>query len=607
MDLTCCHRREIRLLLTRTWAIYVQGQASHRNGLATALPPHAGETGSLLAKLSAQEQTVIARHVTGAFSSAAAKQLWDPDCPGACPLCGDRQTKEHKFLYCPKLQHVRSAFQETVTAVARDRPEWVHAPFAAAPQGLEVNRLIFATRSLLPPDMDVPCTPLLEARGFFRFFTDGSCSHPTVPDASHAGFAVVLDTSASDAMVPSLLAAWRATNQPPTELRVVHQGLVPGLQSINRAEVCAVIQALRLIHRCGSPEAEIWTDSSFAISEWDKACCNAPGTWPDLAEHLHRYSAARVRLRKVASHQDLAALVGMDQWIAAGNCAADVAAKAAVQRDLDCVIEASSAAKTFVQEQRSMLTSFWRYLLQLSLEEARLIKLGGQPAAADATLLFSCNTDSAWIDLNAGPHISWDVPEYQREWILACSWKPEFTVPLWHWLRGLKWAVKLPQGRAQGGTTYIELLIHYIVFTGQCPPSGLAELSPTEHEADPLLLEPTTLRQLTHSLTEAVRQLERVSGQVLWPPRRGKVFSLRCLGCRDSRIGLTLRPFFADPSDSLRLLRQVVQTSSVSPLLSYCRNRGITPASEVGDIQRAWNLVNASQRANLARSLRRCR
>ena len=607
VDLTCCHRREIRLLLNRTWALHIQGRISHRNGLEQAPPPHAGETGRLLSKFSAQEQMVIARHVTGAFSSAAAKQLWDPDCPGTCPLCGARQTKEHKFLHCPQLQHVRTAFQETINTVAKDRPEWIHAPFAAAPSGLEVSRLIFATRSLLPPNMDLPCAPLLEARNFLRFFTDGSCKYPEVPEASHAGFAVVLDTSVSDTMVPSVLANWRATNQPPTEFRIVHQGLVPGLQSINRAEVCGIIQALRLISLCGSPEAEIWTDSSFAIAEWEKACNHAPGTWPDLADHLRRYSATKVRLRKVASHQDLRQLVGLDQWIAAGNSAADVAAKAAVQRDLDCVLEASAAADAFVRAQRRLLHSFWKYLLQLSLEEARLIKLCGQVGVLDAPVAPSNDGDSAWIALNVGPHVSWNISAYQRGWLLACSWRPDFTIPLWFWLRSLTWSVQLPRGRGQGGVTYVELLVHFVIATGQCPPSGLAEPASTLQEADPLLLEPTTLRQLTHSLTEAVRQLERLSGQALWPPRRGKVFSLRCLGCRDSRIGLTLRPFFADTSDNLRLLHQVVQTSSVSPLQSYCRNRGVKPSSEVSDLLRAWNLVNASQRANLARSLRRCR
>ena len=105
---------------------------------------------------------------------------------------------------------------------------------------LKLIVLVFATRSLIYPDVDLPAQALLHNRPFLRLFTDGSCRHPTYPEAAHAGYAVVLDTSLSDASVPSLLATWQRTGQPPNELRVVHQGLVPGVQSINRAEVCAV-------------------------------------------------------------------------------------------------------------------------------------------------------------------------------------------------------------------------------------------------------------------------------------------------------------------------------------------------------------------------------
>ena len=234
---------------------------------------------------------------------------------------------------------------------------------------------MFATRSLIYPDADVPAQALLHHRPFLRLFTDGSCRHPTYPEAAHAGYAVVMDTSLSDASVPSLLATWQRTGQPPNELRVVHQGLVPGFQSINRAEVCAVIQAIRIARRLGATAVEIWTDGAFALTEWDKAGRGVAGTWPDLSSLLQRLFSSDVRLVKIASHQDLNQLTGLDKWLAAGNEAADLAAKAAVLRHLTCVADLADAAQVFLETQRRHLWSFWQYLLQLSLEENRLLKL----------------------------------------------------------------------------------------------------------------------------------------------------------------------------------------------------------------------------------------
>ncbi|CAE7035963.1 unnamed protein product [Symbiodinium sp. CCMP2592] len=607
VDVTSCHAREIRLLLQRSWALHVQQQVSHRNGLGHAPPPDSRETGHLLSRLSSNEQVVLARHITGAFSSAAAKNLWDPEIPAECPLCGLKQTKEHKFLWCAALAHVREEHLDIIEELRSEHPSWIHAPYAATPPDMEINRLIFATRSLQYPKVDLPTGPLLQGRGFLRFFTDGSCRHPAYPEASHAGYAVILDTSLDDATLPAIMERWRETAVPPCEFRVVDQGLVPGLQSINRAELCAIIQAARIIHMFGSPPAVIWTDSAFAIAEWERAGSDLPGTWPDLAALLKRLYRANISLLKIASHQDATKLEGLQRWLAAGNEAADTAAKAAVLRDLDCVTATADQTQSFQMHQRRQLSSFWRYLLALSLEEAKLLKAKTSAAPLPVTSGNTDTTYAAWISLNSRNYISWDVPQYQREWLLACSWPPDYTLALWSWLRSLQWSVRAPHERATSGVTYVELLVHFVFTTGQCPPSRLVAPNVTDTTSDPMLVEPTTVRQLTHSLTEAVRQLERLSGLPLWPERRSKVFSLRTLGQKETRIGLNLRPFFDRATEMVKLLHQVVQQASVQPLSSFCRNLGRRPPSESTDLLRVWHCISTSERANMARSLRRCR
>ena len=524
VDVTACHRAEIKGLLQRSWSLYVQEQVSHRNGLGSAPEVHTGLTGKLLQKFSSNDQIILARHITGAFSSAAAKNKWDPEISSQCPLCGGLQTKHHKFLQCPALRPVRDGCVELLREVEEDWPHWIHAPYVAMPANLEVNRLVFATRALLMPSAVELDMDKIGTRPFLRMFTDGSCRHPGVPDASYAGFAVILDTSPCDASIPGILHQWRSTGCPPNEFRVLCQGSVPGLQSINRAEVCAVIQAIRLAVILRAPACEIWTDSAFAISEFERARTSLAGTWPDLCSLLRRLPLETVNLRKIASHQDLSKLWGMEQWFAAGNSAADVAAKSAVGRELQCVQDIAATAADCIHRQTKLLPAFWKYLLQLSAEEMRLLRALDVPDAPAARPLAGSKPE-AWLALNRGPFQAWTVPDFQREWLLACSWPPWFTVPVWSWVRNLQWTILPPRGRAPPGVAYVELLTDFVYKFRLLPPAGLlANRDPLNDETSSLVA-PMTLRQLNHSLVEAVRQLERLSGvaqaaqQSLFPER----------------------------------------------------------------------------------------
>ena len=181
-----CRPKELHRMVHRAWAFHVVGHVRHRNGLGQLDPPMPEETGRLLRKLTLPEQRVIARHVVGGFSSAAAKSKWDDECGAECLMCGAKQTKRHKVLECPALQSVRAPVQAFLDYVVDNWPHWIHGPFAVCPPDTEVHRLVFHTRQLLPP-LPLPAELGLPGpRGFLRMFTDGSCAHPTLPLASRA-------------------------------------------------------------------------------------------------------------------------------------------------------------------------------------------------------------------------------------------------------------------------------------------------------------------------------------------------------------------------------------------------------------------------------------
>ncbi|CAE7407308.1 unnamed protein product [Symbiodinium sp. CCMP2592] len=614
--LDTCSMQEVRALLHRSWALHVQGLVSHRNGLSQASPVYSPPVVRLLAKLNGPEQAVIMRHVTGSFSSAAAKQLWADDTDGCCPLCGQRQTKYHKVVECPALQEVRADWLPHLRLVLDRWPSWVHCPVTTLPDDLEVPQLVFHTRSLPDPVVNFTAWPQLSRRNFLRLYTDGSCRHSGVSLAHHAGFAVVLDTSADDTAALEQLQQWRTTKVVPVAFSVIVQGLVPGQQTINRAELCAVLQAVRAAWNGGFVELEIWTDSQYVIQLWQDGSA-APGDPNyDLSVQLLYWKAPSIRLRKVASHQDLDTLTGMAQWHAAGNYVVDLAAKAAVRADLNIVTNILDAAAQHVSSQTDVLLLFWRYLLALSLAESRLLRLQQAPPLRPDDLPPAGQDDAAgamqqrkglesWLCLNQGPSAVGNLPDLLRPVMLACSWPPWFTVPLWKWLRALRWQSLPQRGRAPDGVTYLELLVDFVVSTGVVPPESLeqAALVSVPQTTWP---RPVTTRTWTHVLVEAVRQLERLSRLQIWGPKRNKVFSLRHLQVATARHGLPCRPIFQQARVVGDLLQSVLRQGSVTPLQQYVRWY-TGPWHHDSALQHDWQTLTTANRAALAKDLRKTR
>ena len=551
---------------------------------------------------------MFARHVCGGFSSGAAKAKWAADEDGTCPLCGALDDKRHRLLHCPATEHVRTLSREHVETALALYPHWVHGPYGVEPPDAEVPRLIFATRRL-------PSLPLLPAAdalylpsgGHLTLFTDGSCRNPSIPSASIAAFAVVQDMSRSPSQIPALRSTWQITGIVPPLLHVVTQGSVPGEQSINRAEFCAVIQACRHAVRLGAPATTIWTDSAFVIAEWERGR-SQEFHYRDLGYLLTTSWRSQFDLRKVKAHEDLENLDGLEWWRAAGNLQADLAAKAAVSSDYGFFLDIVDNIAEQERLQRDLLLLFTRFLVALSKEESILKKaVRRQDAAvqveppADPTGRPADVQFRAWIQLQPLPPWKPRLPKWQRDWLLATSWPPWFSQAIWGWAMSLQWPVTATVQGVGRGITYLELLANFV--TKLLPPSGLGDVdvSTAQGVAD----RPRSLRQLIQCFMDAIRQLERLSGQRLLPVRQGKVYGLRALGQPQPRIGVAIRPFLSEPSDTCVLLTAVLEAGGITPLQRYAREYpGALPFSPAQDTIDAHLATTVQERLRLARWLR---
>ena len=204
----------------------------------------------------------------------------------------------------------------------------------------------------------------------------------------------------------------------------------------------------------------------------------------------------------------------------------------------------------------------------------------------------------------AGPGFTLSL-EMAEDWVLACTWPPWYTCPLWAWLSRLRWPTDATDHAASEGCTHLELLVDFVGSTGVCPPLAISDPGGGQVPVDPRTLQgsllPGTMRLWTQHLLDAARQLQALSGKRLLPDKRHKVFSLTPLGRREPMKGVRLKPQWREPHRLVNALTEVLQGGSSDALLLVARRYEgpVYPPSE--RLVQAWKAMPKAHRAQLAR------
>ena len=483
IDLRTVSRADITRSVNRAWAERVRAEVAHRNGLCGVGTPDPQLTFRVLSRFSPLQQKLLARHVVGAFQSGASKQLWSSDLCGLCPGCGQPEDKRHRFLECPCHDDLRVRHPDAIRALADTFPHWVHCPYAVVPDSVDVLTLVFQSRP-------APVLPAAEAsrlagdrRSQLVCYTDGTCASPAISHARHAAWAVVCDDSTNAFSRDAAMQVWRADKLQPAYFSVRSQGLVPGRQTVARAELCAALQAMRLARLANVPLCVV-TDSSYVVRVLQgfgkgltaKDFCRAANL--DLILLMEATWVPGTAVRKVKSHvPDCEALRATAHclWDILGNRAVDAACKSALQLDMDIVHELAHATKVAVQEQLVALRQVFAYLLELNAAQLLLQprqNSGGSQVAAphmDCPVLQDGSPAvQRWTTLRTRVWVGPPSPPPTRAVFLGSPWGVRFTWMVWHWSQMVVWYKQEP-GPASG-TTALELLCHFLVTTGELPP-----------------------------------------------------------------------------------------------------------------------------------------
>ena len=467
-DIHCNSMKQIRAAIQLAWADTVQDQLVRRNGLASAPPPHVHLTQQVLAQFKPWENKFLYRHFCGAFMSGAEKQTWSRmDCD-ACSLCGQLDTKAHRIFSCPVLEPQRRPHLNCLEQVQAHHGHWVHLPYVSWPFEASVLQLLVSQLRL--PALAAPFQGASAT-----IFTDASALHTSCPSARLTAWAAVVGscpTEACELMPPDM-----APDKLVQTFAVIAQGCTPGQQTVPRAELTAIVWVSRWLSLTPHVRATVYSDCQPAIDLWTKwvssgwsAVCNCANA--DLLRDCPR--PPDFQLRKIKAHRspaEIRSLSPWHQWLAAGNTAADETAKAARAAIAPALLDMAQTVADHCAHEQHLLVSFCRALLDLGVLEVQQRKASAASlTAASLTTDLTLNGFLERVRQRQAPALRY-LPfpaAWEEDW---SSWKfgLAYGQKLLAWLQSLIWPMQPVPAAAHWQVTYVELLLHFCVWTSTMP------------------------------------------------------------------------------------------------------------------------------------------
>ena len=361
-----------------------------------------------------------------------------------CIWCGEVETKLHRFVQCPAFQVVRDRHPFALEVLHVHRPEWVYAPFATTPDAHDVLALLFASRP--PPSWPTNVEQLLGPQPALplRFYTDGTCMYPAEPRARHAAWAVVYDSHHGPEERAGAESRWVQHRVLPPTFLVASQGVVPGRQSVPRAELCAAIQAVRIAYAAGKAPCLIVTVCAYVVHVFRRFssglgfATELQSANLDLLLLLREVWYDGVAVRKVRSHQlQLTPVDSPELWHRIGNHVADQACGRALQMDLPVISEMTASVVEFLEQQQDMLCAVFRYLVEL--DEVTQQMLPGfttkdatrKPSAHAVDRYVPEAARDAWIRDHTRTWVGMPPPPPGAAVFRSCKWGEPFAASVW--------------------------------------------------------------------------------------------------------------------------------------------------------------------------------
>ena len=545
----------IRTLVERDWAAGIS-LCLTRKDWRNAPPLDSFSTTRLCRTFTDAERGLVVREQCGGFLIQARKTKFNPDLDELCPLCDMPDTVEHRVLECPALDTVRLTYQDVLAWLKEMDPIHLHLPFAF--QSHEQQMTTTMLRVLPGPDLCIR----REQQPRPKFYTDGSCLFPAHGIVRWAAFAIVQDLREPEEWTGKDLVELSFTDT--TAFGVVAVGLCPGRQSVQRAEVEAILRLLEC-----TLDLDVYTDSQYALNliQLVQNChqladLHMHPNFDQITRLFHALQAGTGQpgIWKVKAHQEPhESMAFADLWHAVGNNFVDHVAKQAVKTlggPLQTALQRH--AEDYLQEQKQ-LQRHLQLRLAINKERTLLLSQAERPMAQQLSNESAVHTLVTWRIKPPG----WQLDKIGRDdrVFFASFWGYRFANLLWQWLALLRWPAEPEHfaGRTPVGITWTELTLNFMLAAQELVPINVSQI-----QGKPLYEKPGTdstltedqmfLPKMADSLRNCLRQMSMLSTNLVVPDIRSRgVRSLYMLNGEAYVHGFARRPELPYQDETVKL------------------------------------------------------
>ena len=566
-------KKELRI----AWDWHCHNEISHRKGVPPT-PFDSWTANKILEHFTDRQRRILAITITAGWQSNGVIAQWSATQSPECPFCKQFDTHKHFLLECPAFQHIRKQHPKAIQHLQ------MHTYLCWFPLPVHSSELALIRQAMHLRYQTVHIDTQINVHNGDVFYTDGSCQNPTSPYAARAAWAVVHRSRSSSTLE--------------NKYQVLATGHCPGKQTINRAELFAlVISAEQANLSDDTSQVSFYTDSQFVVNVIshieEGTILESPHKrdhWDLITQLCKVWICHRFHVFKIRSHQKLEdAHSSEEEYHILGNMFADEAAVRTCAADLPDFLQQCEHLRAHYQTQRQNIYEIYKYILDLSCERMTTLDeiatenkktmnaADQQTEAGQQSTILTPSFSSKLAELRDWPSATnlFTLPaEPHRVVFWSCPWGCNHARLVWTFCTVLKWpaetAAPVPK---DPGISWTELAVSFMLWAGRSLPIRVANKASQEileYDDPKTSLQPVKLksvRVLAETFRLIIKHLQTFSRCKIVPAYKQQgTSSLTRLGfSRYHESGISRHPELPNAAETYQYLKDLVLTIPHNP------------------------------------------